>query len=69
MTQINGVCEMAPDDKNVTVRECDIRHWNLNGMIKKLEDRLEKLESKFWWIITLLVGNLVGIITLLLRLR
>jgi len=69
MTRINGACKVAPDDRNVTIRECDIKHESLNGMISKLEERLEKLESKFWWIITLLVGNLVGIITLLVRLR
>jgi len=60
---------MTAEEKKVTIRECDIKHENLNGMISKLEERLEKLESKFWWIITLLVGNLVGIITLLIKLK
>lgn len=69
MMQINGACEMTAEEKKVTIRECDIKHENLNGMISKLEERLEKLESKFWWIITLLVGNLVGIITLLIKLK
>jgi hypothetical protein len=69
MTQINGACEMTPDDRNVTVRECDIKHKSLNGTVSKFEERIEKLENRFWWIITLLVGNLVGVIIMLLRLR
>jgi len=60
---------MAPDERNVTVRECDIKHKSLNGTVSKLEEKFEKLENKFWWIITLLIGNLAGIITLLVRLR
>lgn len=58
------------DEKDViTVRECELKHRNMNGTIEKLEERLEKLENKFWWIITLLVGNLVGVITLLIKNR
>jgi len=53
----------------ITPRECDIKHNNLNEQINKLEEKLEKLESRFWWIITLLISNLVGIIILMLRIR
>lgn len=54
------------DDK-VSIRECDMRYKNVVLMMDKLEERIEKLENKFWWIITLLVGNLVGVITLLIK--
>jgi hypothetical protein len=57
------------NEQFISHRECDIKHNNINNMIDKLEEKLEKLESKFWWIITLLISNLVGIIILFLKLR
>jgi len=55
------------DGKIITERECDVKHENLNAWINKIEARMEKIESKFWWVITLLISNLTGIIVLLIR--
>ena len=55
------------DEKVITDRECDVRHDGLNAWINKIEMKMEKLESKLWWMITLLVSNLIGIIILLFK--
>lgn len=55
------------EEKFVPVRECEFKHHNICMLIEKLEERIEKLENRFWWIITLLVGNLAGIVVLLMR--
>lgn len=57
------------NEKYITLRECDIKHNNINEQIDKLEAKLEKIENRFWWIITLLISNLVGIILLFLEVR
>lgn len=55
------------EEKFVSVRECEFKHNNICMLIEKLEERIERLENRFWWIITLLVGNLAGIVVLLMR--
>lgn len=55
------------EEKFVPVRECEFKHNNICMLIEKLEERIERLENRFWWIITLLVGNLAGIVVLLMR--
>lgn len=55
------------EEKVITDRECDTRHEGLSAWVGKLETRMEKLESKLWWMITLLVSNLAGIIVLLFK--
>lgn len=54
-------------DKPITERECDTKHHGLNAWIEKLENRMNKIENKFWWMITLLISNLVGVIIILAR--
>ncbi len=54
-------------DNPISERECDTRHEGLEGWVTTLEGRLDSLESKLWWGITLLVGNLVGVIILLVQ--
>ena len=62
------------DERMVTIRECDLRYngikatiMTLQERISRMEETIEKVETKFWWIITLLVGNLVGILVILIK--
>lgn len=34
---------------------------------QKMDERMDKLETKFWWIITLLLINLGGVLVMLLE--
>ena len=54
-------------DGTISIRECDSKHTSLNGWIEKIEERIGKVESVLWWMMTLLVTNLVGVIALLLK--
>lgn len=55
------------EEKYVSIRECEIKINNIYKNLGNLEERVEKLESRFWWIITLLIGNLVGVLILLIQ--
>ena len=57
------------DERFISIRECETKHDAIEQWIKNFEIRMDRLENKFWWIITLLVGNLVGVLILLLRIR
>ena len=58
---------MVHDEEYVTGRECAKSHESLVEWITKIETRIDRLESKMWYIILLLVSNLVGIIVLLVK--
>ncbi len=51
----------------ISARECDTKHTGLKEWIEKVEVRIERIETKFWWMITLLISNLAGIIALLIK--
>lgn len=53
--------------KGVSARECDLRHGEVDRAIEQLRKRLDSLENKLWWTITLLVSNLVGLLVLIVR--
>ncbi len=55
------------DEKCVSERECDTRHDGLNCWVTKIDGRVGKLETMFWSIVTLLIGNLIGVIVLILK--
>ncbi len=63
--QING--EFNLSGKFILEKECEIKHQYIIERYSSLEGRIKSLENKFWWIITLLVGNLTGVIMLLLK--
>lgn len=51
----------------ITERECENKHEGLTSWVNKLETRMNAMENKLWGVITLLVGNLVGVIILLVK--
>ena len=60
-----GVFLMA--DEGVDKDVCNEKHHALNGWIRRLEKQTDGLGKKVDSIIWLLVGNLAGIVTLLVK--
>lgn len=55
------------NEKFVSIRECELKTDNVCKVLESFDERIDRLEDRFWWIITLLVGNLVGIIALFIK--
>lgn len=53
--------------KVITDRECELCKEGTVGWVAALEKRVEKLETKLWAVILLLVANLAGIVAVLLK--
>jgi hypothetical protein len=73
-----GDIDLSTEKELITQRECEIQVGNLKSnfntlkidtekFIKDIGDKVDKLEGRFWWIITLLLINLASIIVLLIK--
>lgn len=51
----------------ITKQECEKIESFVTKRVDNMEKQLARIENRFWWVITLLVGNLVGIVVLLLK--
>lgn len=48
----------------VTYRECEVIKDTINNNINIINKRIQILEDRIWLIITLLLGNMIGIMTI-----
>jgi len=73
-----GDVDLSVEKEFISQRECEIQVGNLKAnfstlkadtdkFIKDMRTQVDRLEGRFWWIITLLLINLASIIVLLIK--